>query len=147
MLDSKSFLKLCNSICCTEMDGLLYLESFFNELCLAMELDKSAYSSLNEHYNSFFASARKRITKLISEGSPSIGGIASFRKVFKQRSGITVSTAHGAKGTEYDTVIAFGLLEGIIPHFADPDGSNSAKKLLYVIASRARKNLHLISER
>lgn len=34
----------------------------------------------------------------------------------------------------------------MVPHFNDGDGDISAKKLLYVICSRARKNLHLISE-
>ena len=69
------------------------------------------------------------------------------RKVFESRTGITVSTIHGVKGAEYDTVIAYALLEGMVPHFADSDGEVSANKLLYVIASRARKNLHLIAER
>jgi len=43
-------------------------------------------------------------------------------------------------------VIAFSLLEGMIPHFADANGVDSAKKMLYVASSRARKHLHLISE-
>lgn len=34
----------------------------------------------------------------------------------------------------------------MVPHFNDPERQESAKKLLYVISSRARKNLHLISE-
>ena len=72
---------------------------------------------------------------------------ATFRKVFENRSGITVSTIHGVKGTEYDTVIAYALLEDMVPHFSDPNRHNSANRLLYVICSRARKNLHLISER
>lgn len=67
--------------------------------------------------------------------------------MFRHRTGITVSTVHGVKGGEFDTVIAYGLLDGIVPHFADPDQERSAKKLLYVIGSRARKNLHLIAER
>ena len=48
-------------------------------------------------------------------------------------------------------MIVFGLLQGMVPHFseeAEADGGiNSAKKLLYVAGSRARKHLHLISER
>ncbi len=31
-------------------------------------------------------------------------------------------------------------------HFSDSDGDVAASKLLYVLASRARKHLHLISE-
>ncbi|WP_424934837.1 3'-5' exonuclease [Aeromonas caviae] len=53
---------------------------------------------------------------------------------------------HGVKGGEYDVVITFGLLQGLVPNFNDPS-VESAKKLLYVIGSRARKNLHLISEK
>ena len=35
--------------------------------------------------------------------------IDAFRKVFQQKKGITISTNHGVKGAEFDTVIAFGL--------------------------------------
>ncbi|WP_230857572.1 3'-5' exonuclease [Pectobacterium versatile] len=67
--------------------------------------------------------------------------------MFQSKTGITISTIHGVKGTEFDTVIAYALLEDMVPHFNDPNGQESAMKLLYVISSRARKNLHLISER
>ena len=55
-------------------------------------------------------------------------------------------TIHGVKGIEFDVVIAFGLLEGMVPHFNEPAGEVTANKLLYVVGSRARKHLHLISE-
>lgn len=71
--------------------------------------------------------------------------IDAFRKVFQQK-GITISTNHGVKGAEFDTVIAFGLLDGYVPHFSESNKEESAKRILYVIASRARKNLYLISE-
>jgi superfamily I DNA/RNA helicase len=57
---------------------------------------------------------------------------------FKPRTGIKVSTIHGVKGGEYDTVISFGLLQDMVPNFNDPS-DDSAKKLLYVIGSRAEK--------
>lgn len=44
-------------------------------------------------------------------------------------------------------MIAYALLEKMVPHYNDPNGQDSAMKMLYVIGSRARKNLHLISER
>lgn len=50
------------------------------------------------------------------------------------------------KGAEYDAVIAYALLEGMVPHFSDDNGPEAAKRLLYVVCSRARKNLHLVSE-
>ena len=66
--------------------------------------------------------------------------------MFQSRTGVTLSTIHGVKGGEFDVVIAFGLLDGMVPHFQALNKEESAKKLLYVICSRARKNLHLISE-
>lgn len=34
-----------------------------------------------------------------------------------------------------------------MPHFNDPNGQIAANKLLHVLSSRARKHLHLISEK
>ena len=75
-----------------------------------------------------------------------IGEIGFFKKVFQNRRGITVSTIHGVKGAEFDVVIAYALLEGMVPHFNDQDGEASGRKLLYVVGSRAKKHLHLFSE-
>ena len=70
----------------------------------------------------------------------------TFYRAFESRDGITISTIHGIKGAEYDVVIAFAMLDGAVPHFNEPNQRESAKKLLYVISSRARMHLHLISE-
>lgn len=43
-------------------------------------------------------------------------------------------------------MIGFALLDSYVPHFNDPNGNANSKKLLYVLASRAKKQLHLISE-
>lgn len=146
-ISSKEFLKMCNSFNIVESDGLTYLKLFFNQICQKLKISLANYSLLEEHFNSFFASSESRIKRLIEEGNPFIGEIENFRKVFRQRDGITVSTIHGTKGEEYDTVIGFGLLDGFVPHFNDNNGYENSKKLLYVLASRARKNLHLISEK
>lgn len=145
-LSNKEFLKICNSIKVNENDGLIYLRSFFDLICENLKIQIHNFPLLEEHHTSFFASSESRIQRLIKEGNPFIGEIENFRKVFKQRDGITVSTIHGTKGEEYDTVIGFALLNDYIPHFNDSNGYENAKKLLYVLASRARKNLHLISE-
>lgn len=146
-LNNKRFLKICNSINVTENDGLKHLEIFFKELCRRLYLNIDNYLTLIEHYDSFFNSSRKRIERLVKEGNPFIGDIENFRKVFKQREGITVSTIHGVKGEEYDTMIAFAILDDYIPHFSDENGDENSRKMLYVLASRARKNLHIISEK
>lgn len=146
-LTNKSFLKICNSISVDEGDGIIYLRIFFEQICLKFSIDKENYPLLKEHHKSFFESSEKRIQRLKDEGNPSIGAIENFKKVFRQKDGITVSTIHGVKGEEYDTMIGFALLDGFVPHFNDTNGSDNSKKLLYVLASRAKKNLHLISEK
>lgn len=136
-----------NSVVLTENEGLAYLRAFFDALFVRLGVDFRAYAVLIEHYEAFFASSQARIDRLASDGVAYVSDIAIFKKVFQPRTGIVVSTIHGIKGTEFDAVIAYALLEDFVPHFSDPNGQDSAKKLLYVIASRARKNLHLISER
>ncbi|MDH4461962.1 MAG: ATP-dependent helicase [Flectobacillus sp.] len=146
-LTNRTFLRLCNSIEIDEKNGIDYLELFFTKICITLSIDLSLFPTLMEHYNSFFASSKNRIARLVKEGNPFIGDIENFRKVFKQRDGITVSTIHGVKGEEYDTMIGFGLLDTYVPHFADKiNGIANSKKMLYVLCSRARKNLHIISE-
>jgi superfamily I DNA/RNA helicase len=146
-LTKKSFLRECNSVTICETDGLSYLAEFFDTLFSQLGISIPSSLSLQEHHDAFFESSQARIERLRKEGVEFISEIGAFRKVFQERTGITVSTIHGIKGDEYDCVIAYGLLEGMVPHFSDPDGQESAKKLLYVICSRAKKNLHLISER
>lgn len=144
---AKSLLRASNAIVCAETDGLLYLREVFDLLLGSLGIDFSQYATLAEQHKAFFESSQRRIDRMVQEGTPFISDIETFRKVFQLRSGVTISTIHGIKGDEYDTVIAYGLLEGMVPHFSDQNGTDSAMKLLYVIASRARKNLHLISER
>lgn len=144
-ISTRILLRECNTITLTENDGLMYLEQFFDLLFERLCIDYRVFPTLAEHHYAFFSSSRSRIERLRREGTPFVSDINAFRKVFESRSGITVSTIHGVKGGEFDAVIAYALLEGIVPDFRDPS-SESANKLLYVIGSRARKNLHLIAE-
>jgi len=146
-VNRKQLLKYCNSIHLAEKDGITYLKEFIASLLGLLKIKIDLYPSLREHYDSFFKSSEERIAKLVKEGYHYISTIENFRKVFKQREGITISTIHGVKGAEFDAVIAFALLEDYVPHFSDPNKADAAKKLLYVICSRSRKNLHLISEK
>jgi len=146
-LTRKSLLKACNSIVFAETDGLLYLRRFFERLFVDLQIDAMSFPVLKEHHDAFFSDSQARIQRLRKEGAESISDIETFRRVFAPRSGITISTIHGVKGAEYDAVIGYALLDGMVPHFNEENRNESAMKLLYVIGSRARKNLHLISER
>ena len=147
MLTRQSLLRECNAITLDEMNGLVYLRTFFDTLFSNLAFDIHAFTPIREHYEAFFESSQARIDRLKKEGTEMIGDIATFRKVFQSRTGITISTIHGIKGAEFDAVIAYALLENMLPNRNDQNGQDSAMKLLYVIGSRARKNLHLISER
>lgn len=142
----KAFLKKCNSIESIEVNGIEYLREYFDELFSKLSIEFRTNQYLFNHYNAFFDSTEERLNKLQCENITNATDLETFKKVFKEKSGITVSSIHGIKGAEFDTVIAFGLLEGILPHFSDNNGTDSAKKMLYVLSSRAKKNLHLISE-
>lgn len=144
-ISRRRLLRACNSIEIGEEDGLTYLRLFFDELLFQLGIGLADHPVLQEHYDAFFADSQVRLERLQRDGLQGISEIAMFRRVFASRSGITISTIHGVKGAEYDAVIAFALLEGMVPHFNNED-ADSARKLLYVICSRARKNLHLISE-
>jgi DNA helicase II / ATP-dependent DNA helicase PcrA len=145
-LDRKTLLRGCNAIKIDEQSGLVYLRHFFETLFERLGIDFHAFAHLEEHHQAFFASSSARIAKLESEGVEAIGDLTFFRKVFQNSTGITVSTIHGVKGAEFDVVIAYALLQGMVPHFNDMDGDASAQKMLYVVGSRARKNLHIFSE-
>src|SRR5712692_3901120 len=101
-----------------------------------------------ESQQSFFAKAHERLDDL---GDEAPADLASFRRLFRHPAGVVIGTCHSVKGEEYDTVIAFGLLRGYIPNWRDiihenPGVANDrASKLLYVIASRAKRRLHLIA--
>ena len=77
----------------------------------------------------------------------------SISKYFVEKNGVVISTIHGVKGEEYNTIIATGLLNGYLPHWDyifDKTKKSYRKletcKLLYVLCSRAKKNLYLFSE-
>ncbi len=146
-LTPRILLRESNALTVDETDGLRYLDQAFTDLLERLGISQDVFPVLSAHREAFFSSSAARIERLQKDGASFINQVSFFKKVFRERTGITVSTIHGVKGTEFDVVIAFGLLEGMVPHFNDPNGQVAAKKLLYVLSSRARKHLHLISER
>ena len=77
---------------------------------------------------------------------------SDLEKFFSPSNGVKITTAHSTKGDEYEVIICTGLLKGKVPHWHDIiDCSDThqdyvARRLLYVISSRAKKHLYLISE-
>jgi DNA helicase II / ATP-dependent DNA helicase PcrA len=146
-ITAKMLLRASNTFHSLQNDGLRYLSEYFDAMLAFLEINYRQFQTLSDHHQAFFESSQARIERIAQQGAESIRDITTFKKVFAERSGITISTIHGVKGGEFDVVIAYGLLQGMVPHFNDPEQYESAAKLLYVTCSRARKHLHLVSER
>jgi DNA helicase-2/ATP-dependent DNA helicase PcrA len=145
----RRLLRVINAISSNETDGLLYLRDVFFQFLTQIKLDLNLNDVLCSSFETFFEKAKNRIET--SDGAIPTD-VNSFRKLFSHPAGVVVSTCHGVKGEEYDTVIAFGLLKGYIPHWSviingtDQEAYERESKLLYVICSRAKRHLHLIAE-
>jgi superfamily I DNA/RNA helicase len=140
---SKFLLRTINSISSKQEDGLTYLEECFQQLLQTLDISLDRYSSLKQHWEFFFEGTKKRLEKPEFDYAKDIN---SFKRLFRQHAGVVVNTCHGIKGEEFHTVIAFGLLHGYIPNWNEVDKDSASRKLLYVICSRTKKHLHLISE-
>jgi hypothetical protein len=139
----KKILRIINSIESNATEGNRYLLECFIEFLSLMKINIDDYIQLKEAHEKFFENLRDKLD------NPRFGyarEIEFFKKIFEQGSGVVVNTCHGIKGEEFHTVIAFGILDRYIPHRSAINPIESANKLLYVICSRAKKNLHLISE-
>ncbi len=145
----RRLLRFINSILSEEEDGLEYLIAVFNVFLTGLDLDLNSGDALRKAYELFFEKANSRLDEI---GDNALRDIQSFQKLFRHPSGVVISTCHGVKGEEYDTVIAFGLLAGYIPNWqviiknSQSFANDQASKLLYVISSRAKRHLHLIAE-
>ncbi|MDP2414813.1 UvrD-helicase domain-containing protein [Daejeonella sp.] len=142
----RNLLKLINSIKSSEPEGIDYLNDCFDQFLEAVEIDVTKYPQLVENRKLFFDSIESRLNdpdfKVPSD-------IQSFKSFYREMTGVIINTCVGVKGEEFETVIAYGLLNGYIPHWNEifsGNATDASKKLMYVICSRAKTNLHLISE-
>lgn len=67
------------------------------------------------------------------------------------KKGVTLMTAHAAKGLEFDTVFVSGLEEGLFPHEGmdenDERDEEEERRLFYVAVTRAKNRLYLTMAR
>jgi len=67
-----------------------------------------------------------------------------------KKKGVTLMTAHAAKGTEFPVVFMVGMEEGLFPHaksMAEKDKLEEERRLCYVGMTRAKEKLYLIYTR
>jgi len=148
-LTAKKLLKVINSFHSETRVGTEYLKECFDFMLGELNVDLVADVALKEQLDLFFEKATSNIENNNGQYEDTVVALKSF---FKESTGIVVNSCHGVKGEEYKSVIAFGLLNGFIPHWSDiinqpaHVGQNAESKMLYVIASRAKENLYLFAE-
>ncbi|TKJ70969.1 ATP-dependent helicase [Pseudomonas sp. CFBP13508] len=146
--DARSLLRTSNRILINEADIIGYIHSLTQAFCAALGILVSNHRELSEQYDSLVKATNTRINK---------DGIdrdtRNLSKYFNELTGVKVTTCHSTKGDEYEVVICAGLLEGRIPHWDEIINKNHsystymARRLLYVISSRAKSALYLFSEK
>ena len=146
-IDSYRVLKVINSIYPTNENGIAYLQEAITKFLVGIGIELSIEASLYKAYEDFMERIKDRV-----KNNHLSTDIDVFRQCFKEKEGVVINTFHGVKGEEYTTVIAIGILKGYIPHWdiiinkPIDYQKNETKKLLYVVCSRAKKNLFLFSE-
>lgn len=148
--DHFSLLKTINGIVQKNRykDGIECLQAVFSSIMTFSKGYTSSDDAAMVSFNTFIDKAESRIS-----GNNLDREYESIAKCFDKKRGIVITTIHGTKGEEYDTVIAFNLLNGILPNWnyimeteKKTLRRDTAKRLLYVLCSRAKNNLYLFSE-
>jgi superfamily I DNA/RNA helicase len=144
----KTILRLANSINSGEKHAVPYLQDCLSQFLEKLRLDFQSYPVLKISWESYFSGLVKRITNQNNSLSDTT---EQFKSFYREAKGVVISSCHGAKGEEYEVVISYGLLHGLLPHFGDVSDRNIdevalSRRLLYVISSRAKNYLHLITE-
>ena len=145
-IDPYKVLKIINSISPIDENGIVYLQEAITRFLIGIGIDLSIEAYLNKAYENFMARVKDRV-----KNNHLSTDVDVFKQCFKEKEGVVINTFHGVKGEEYTTVIAFGILNGYIPHWdiiinKPLYREDETKKLLYVVCSRAKKNLYLFSE-
>ncbi|MNK92543.1 ATP-dependent DNA helicase PcrA [compost metagenome] len=144
--NEKMFLRFLNSVNYSSTSAEDYLDHLFDSFIEVTGVDLDSMTGLKRQYESFWSAFRRRVE---STGLPT--DLESLKNCFSERYGVLVNTCHGVKGEEFEVVIAFGLLRGYVPHWDvvinNPQLEDDvARRLLYVVFSRAKRVLHIITE-
>lgn len=145
-IDCFWILQTINSVHPDSDNGIEYYKYIIKELFSSCGINRDDNPSLYSQYDNFIEKIEERIKRYSLSDD-----LLTFYKMFKEKAGVVITTCHKIKGEEYNTVIAFGVLHGMIPHWEsiyNPviSENDEAKKMLYVIASRAKESLYLFAE-
>lgn len=145
-VDAYSILKIVNAAVIPDGDGLTCLKNVISKVFRFLKISSGQEPRLAATCRAFLDKAEFRINKYSLSCT-----YTDLAKSFKEKEGVVISTIHGTKGEEYHTVIAYGLLNGYLPNGNllrnhPAVAHEEANKLLYVLCSRAKKNIFLFSE-
>ena len=145
-IDCFWLLQRINSVHPDTNSGIRYFAQVTETILSSSGINKSTYPRIYETYEGFLLKTEERMNKYDLSDELEV-----FRKVFREKVGVVITSCHKIKGEEYNTVITFGVLYGMIPHWDtifSPilSEEDEAKKMLYVIASRAKESLYLFAE-
>lgn len=145
-IDAYSILRVVNSSVFPNGDGLTCLRNVISKVFRFLKISSLQETTLAATCKSFLDKAESRIRQYSLPCT-----YDDLVNSFKEKEGVVISTIHGTKGEEYQTVIAYGLLRGYLPnwnliHDYPLIAQAEANKLLYVLCSRAKSNLYLFSE-
>ena len=148
--DCHILLKNINSLTLSvdDKDGLAVYLEVVKRVLSSLGVYLKNETVLNNTYKLYIEKTLGRIKKYnISQTYKDI------KYYFKEKKGVVINTIHGVKGEEFITVIGFDLLNGHLPNWEyiikdnkKPYREIETNKLLYVLASRAKKHLFLFSE-
>jgi len=144
----KKILKTINEIPTDATETITnFIELLITEFCTRLVINIEYSREAEEAKSALIDATKSRI-----EQHNLVDTVHSLFSYFNNNNGVKVTTCHSTKGEEYEVVIAVGLVKGKIPHWNDIIGHNNAhadyvaRRLLYVLCSRAKSFLHLISE-
>lgn len=93
-----------------------------------------------ENYDSF--QEWENMLKTMSEEVKTQGKVKN-----NKHEALNLTTMHGSKGLEFNTVFIIGAIDGIVPHHKShlPSELEEERRLLYVAMTRAKENLFIYS--
>ena len=144
--EERRMLRIINSIKSSKLDIVDFYQDCIQQFITLEQIEITDYPLLADALDRFISNLQE---KLNASSDPLPSEVEYFKSLYKEKKGIVINTCMGIKGEEFDTVISCGLLRGYVPHWEEICAGKefeSSKKLLYVICSRAKMNLYLISE-
>lgn len=121
-----------------------YYINAVDQLLSGLLLDLGTEELINSEFGNYFSEVKNRL-----ETYNFADLTEDFYDLFERQHGVFLDTIHGIKGKEFEAVIAFSLHEGKVPHYTINNvklAREDAKRLLYVLCSRAKSRLFLFSE-